>query len=146
MKKLTLQHSGAYDYFVEIFFILSLVKTLQQPPSILITLILTKPSAIFLWADVIIRENVGREIFICLAASICFKPSKQASLIASNSSRLKYTPSNLFKGLQRGLKHRSPGIHFTQRVFLGRKMNSFDYEHMFITSLLHSAILSIKFF
>jgi hypothetical protein len=85
-----------------------------------IALILTSPSAIFFWAEVKIRENVGRDILMRLAASICFNSSRQARRIASNSSRVKYTPSNLFKGLHIGLKHRSPGTHLIHLVFLGR--------------------------
>jgi hypothetical protein len=80
---------------------------------------LTSPSAIFLWAEVNIRENVGRDTFISFAASSCFISSRQASRTASNSSKDKYTPSSLFNGLQSGLKHRSPGTHFTHLVFFG---------------------------
>jgi len=87
-------------------------------------LILTSASAIFLCAEVSILENVGREMFINFPAFSCFKPSRQESLIASNSSRLKYTLLTLFKGLHKGLKHRSPGTHFTHLVFLGLKTPS----------------------
>jgi hypothetical protein len=76
---------------------------LQHPPSILIALILTTPSAIFLCADETILEKVDRDIRIRFAASNCFNPSKSASLTASNSSKVKYTLFNLLKGLHIGL-------------------------------------------
>ena len=96
--------------------------------------VFTSASAIFLCAEVSILENVGREIFIFLAASICFIPSRQASRTDSNSSRVKETTSSLFKGLQRGLKHLSLGTHLIHLVFLGLKAILL-YEHMFVTSL-----------
>jgi len=106
---------------------------LQQPPSIFIVLILTRASAIFLCAEVSILEKVGRETFIFFAASSCFIPSRQESRTASNSSRLKDTVSNLRKGLQRGLKHRSLGKHLIHLVFFGLILAHEGYERMFIT-------------
>ena len=95
----------------------------------------TRASATFLHAEVMIRENVGREILRCLAASSCFSPSRQARRIASNSSRLRVTPSSSLEVLQRGRKHLSPGKHLTQRVFLGLTNHLTRYEHMFIIAI-----------
>ena len=107
---------------------------LQQPPSIRIALILTRPSAIFLRAEFTMREKVGREILIRFAASSCFISSRSASLRASNSSSVRYTPCSSLSGLQRGRKHLSPGAHLIHLIFLGL-MKPPDYEQMFITNL-----------
>jgi hypothetical protein len=93
-------------------------------------LIFTSPSAIFLWADVKIREKVGLDILINFAASICLSSSRQARRTASNSSRVKDTTLHFPKGRHNGLKHLSPGTHLTHRVFLGLTAISY-YEHMF---------------
>ncbi len=100
-------------------------------------LILTSPSAIFLCAEVKILENVGLDIFISFAALICFKPSRQARRIASNSSRVRQIVFDLSSGLHNGLKHRSPGAHFIHLVFLGLKSIPSSYEHLFITILAY---------
>jgi len=92
---------------------------LQQPPSILMALILTNPSAILLRADATIRENVGLDILSRLAASTCFNPSRSASLTASNSSSVRQMLFILSKGLHAGLKHHSPDRQLTHLVFLG---------------------------
>ncbi len=96
-------------------------------------LMLTKASAIFFNADVLIREKVGREIFILLAASSCLIPSHKESRTASNSSKVRQTPSISFTRLHFGLKQRSPGRHLIHLVFLGLINTFFRYEHLFIT-------------
>jgi len=106
-------------------------------------LILTKASVIFLRADASILDTVERCTRILLAISFCSKPSKSKSRIASNSSRLKVTPFNLLKVLHCGRKQRSRGVHFIQRVFLGRKVYSFRYAHMCITILSQNLNLSM---
>ena len=116
---------------------------LQQPPSIMMALIFTRPSAILFLAEETILENVGRDILSLFAASNCFNPSRSASLTASNSSRVRYTPFSLFKGLQIGLKHLSPGRHRIHLVFLGRMLSTYCYERMFITILSQRYLLSI---
>ena len=109
-------------------------------------LILTNPSAILLRAEDTILENVGLDILSLFAASTCFNPSRSASLMASNSSSVRYTPFSLLRGLHIGLKHLSPGKHFIHLVFFGRKIISFSYEHMLITSISHCIFMSINNF
>jgi hypothetical protein len=102
----------------------------------------TSASVTFLQALATILENVGRDIFISLAASTCRISSKQASRIASNSSIFNTTPSSLRSEWHFGRKQRSPGRHFIHLVFLGRILSPVSYEPMFITSLALPAGLS----
>jgi hypothetical protein len=115
---------------------LTLPAIAQQPPSIRIAFTFTSASVTFLQAEATMRENVERDIFISLAASLCFFPSRHASRIASNSSTLNTTPSSLFNGLHLGRKHRSPGKHLTHLVFFGLTQRSSYYAHWFITNLI----------
>ena len=79
----------------------------------------TRASLILFLADESILENVGRDIFIFLAAFSCCSLSRSVSLIASNSSNVSDTPFNVLRGAHIGLKHFSPGLHFIHLVFFG---------------------------
>ena len=105
---------------------------LQQPPPIRIALMLTSASATFVWAAASILVNVGRDTLILRAASICLSPERSASLSASNSSSVMFTPCSSLRGLQQGRKHRSSGSHLIHLVFFGR-IQVPSYERMFKT-------------
>ena len=106
---------------------------LQHPPSMRMAFMLTRASPIFEWAAFMILEKVGLDMRIFFAAVSCLSPSTSANLTASNSSIVRYTFSTSLKGLHFGLKHLSPGSHFTRLVFCGLNLSSVGYEHMFIT-------------